>query len=274
MNELLPPDTPLSLVNDAKNSNHRTHAIANTRCRADAVLSGDSMDKPVDLAYFSDMLCVWAYLSQIRLDELKRNLGDKVSIHYHFISVFGCTEQRIGEGWAERGGYEAFSKNVCRVGEQFPHIHLNPDIWKRCRPKTSCTSHIFLKAAQLLEARQLVSAAFDPLYERTPVEELIWRVRRAFFEEAKDIGRFSVLYAIAEQLKFPIADLEALINDGSAMAALQQDMELKDLGKLEGSPSYLLNEGRQKLYGNVGYRVIEANVMELLENPNPQASWC
>ncbi|MDX1698904.1 MAG: hypothetical protein R3308_11480 [Thiohalobacterales bacterium] len=232
------------------------------------------MSKPVDLAYFSDILCVWAYASQIRLDELKNNLGDKVRVHQHFISVFGCTEQRIGEGWADRGGYSGFSENVCQVGRQFPHIRVNPDIWSRCRPKTSCTSHIFLKSAQLLEERRLVSADLDPLYNRTPVEELIWRVRRAFFEEARDVGRFSVLYGLAEQLKFPISDLEALINDGSALAALQRDMELKEMQKLEGSPSYLLNDGRQKLYGNVGYRVIEANVVELFEHPEVQASWC
>jgi len=36
----------------------------------------------------------------------------------------------------------------------------------------------------------------------------------------------------------------------------------------------LLNEGRQKLYGNVGYRIIEANVQEILHQPGNQASWC
>jgi hypothetical protein len=51
-------------------------------------------------------------------------------------------------------------------------------------------------------------------------------------------------------------------------------MELKDKYNLEGSPSYIMDNGRQKLYGNVGYHVIEANVRELLENPGGQASWC
>jgi hypothetical protein len=51
-------------------------------------------------------------------------------------------------------------------------------------------------------------------------------------------------------------------------------MELKEENKLEGSPSFILNEGRQKLFGNVGYRIIEANVAELLENQGNQASWC
>jgi hypothetical protein len=52
------------------------------------------------------------------------------------------------------------------------------------------------------------------------------------------------------------------------------DTEKKELLKLEGSPSYILNDGRQKLYGNVGYRVIEANVTELLEHDDNQLSWC
>ena len=45
--------------------------------------------------------------------------------------------------------------------------------------------------------------------------------------------------------------------------------------RIEGSPSFVLNEGRQKLYGNVGFRIIEANIQELLRAPGgDQASWC
>jgi hypothetical protein len=45
--------------------------------------------------------------------------------------------------------------------------------------------------------------------------------------------------------------------------------------RIEGSPSLVLNEGRQKLYGNVGFRVIEANVQGLLHAAGPEdASWC
>ena len=44
--------------------------------------------------------------------------------------------------------------------------------------------------------------------------------------------------------------------------------------RLDGSPTYLLNQGRQKLYGNVGYKIIEANVEEVLRRPAEAASWC
>lgn len=34
------------------------------------------------------------------------------------------------------------------------------------------------------------------------------------------------------------------------------------------------NEGRQTLSRNVGYRVLEANIRELIERPAGQQSWC
>ena len=60
----------------------------------------------------------------------------------------------------------------------------------------------------------------------------------------------------------------------SADAALAEDHEAAGQHGITGSPTYLLNEGRQKLYGNVGYRLIEANVEELLRDNSDRASWC
>ena len=58
-------------------------------------------------------------------------------------------------------------------------------------------------------------------------------------------------------------------------ARLAADYQDADKMRIEGSPTFVLNEGRQKLYGNVGFRVIEANIQELLRAPaGDQASWC
>jgi hypothetical protein len=35
-----------------------------------------------------------------------------------------------------------------------------------------------------------------------------------------------------------------------------------------------LDEGRQKLYGNVGYRIIEDSIHALLADPGERANWC
>ena len=70
------------------------------------------------------------------------------------------------------------------------------------------------------------------------------------------------------------AAARAAIDDGSAMAALCRDAEMRDEMKIEGSPTWVLNQGRQKLYGNLGYRILEANVREILDRPATGASWC
>lgn len=219
------------------------------------------MTVPVKINYFSDVLCLWAYAAQIRLDELKSNFSDKVVVEHHFVSVFGCTEDRIGGGWSGRGGYDGFSEHICVVAAKFPHIKVTPSVWSVCRPSTSAMSHLFLKSAQMTG-------------DISRFEDYLWRIRNAFFADARDVSLSSELYAIAKEAGLNVAAIQKYIDDGSAMAALCRDMELKEKLNIEGSPSYVLNNGRQKLYGNVGYRIIEANVRELLDTPGGEASWC
>ena len=227
------------------------------------------MSKPIEVACFTDVLCVWAYVSQVRIDQLHSEWQDKIHLHHHFISVFGCTEQRIGEGWLERGSYEGFGKHVQQVCEQFPHVDINIDIWKHCRPATSSNAHLFLKAVQLLQAEENPERSDDASFAC-----MAWQIRMAFFRDARDIGDLSVLMDLAEQQGLAVAAIEELLRNGAAIAALARDNALCEQHHLAGSPIYLMNEGRQKLYGNVGYRILDANVRELWERPQSQASWC
>ena len=100
-------------------------------------------------------------------------------------------------------------------------------------------------------------------------------LREAFFKEAKDIADSKVLEQILEEVEVPVDEVNALICSGQAHALLEADMREKELQNISGSPTYVLNDGRQKLYGNVGYGVIEANIKELLRSPYVgAASWC
>jgi predicted DsbA family dithiol-disulfide isomerase len=217
--------------------------------------------KPVRIDYFSDVLCVWAYLTQVRIDEVVAHFGSAVEIAHRACSVFGDTARKIGEGWRQRGGYEGFNAHLLEIAARFDHIHIHPDVWLSVRPPTSESAHLAIAAAGL--------------WERDAAPRLAWRVRRAFFEECRDVARRDVQCALAEEVGIPPAEISARIGSGEAFAALAADHQERDRLRVEGSPTFVLNEGRQKLYGNVGYRVIEANVQELLRAPEGEAaSWC
>jgi predicted DsbA family dithiol-disulfide isomerase len=80
---------------------------------------------------------------------------------------------------------------------------------------------------------------------------------------------------IAEAFGVDIAAIEQSIHSGIAFARLAADYQDAEKMRIEGSPSFVLNEGRQKLYGNIGFHLIEANIQELLRAPRTdEASWC
>ena len=45
----------------------------------------------VDITYFSDLLCIWAYASQSRIDAIKEKFADAIGVEHRFVSVFGDT---------------------------------------------------------------------------------------------------------------------------------------------------------------------------------------
>ncbi len=127
-------------------------------------------------------------------------------------------------------------------------------------------SHLLLCGVRLLESLDEAASG--------ATERAAWAVRRAFFRDCADVGDRSVLLEIAERCGIPVAAIERQLDNGAAHAALASDLDEARDQQVRSSPTLLLNEGRQRLVGNVGYRVIEANVSELIDRPEVQHSWC
>lgn len=106
-------------------------------------------------------------------------------------------------------------------------------------------------------------------------DQVLWDLRCAFFRDCRDIARWDIQCEVARARGVDIVAIEESVHSGSAYAALAADYQDADKMGIEGSPSLLLNEGRQKLYGNIGFHLIEANIQELFRTPRTdEASWC
>jgi predicted DsbA family dithiol-disulfide isomerase len=231
----------------------------------------------ITIDYFSDLLCVWAYGGQIRLDTLQAEFGDRILVRHRFLPLFADTATRIGEGWRDQDGFEGFARHMRQVCAQWGHTRLADDVWSRCRPASCVSAHVFLAAAGLCLDLERADEAGDR-DARARFDGLVTRVRSAFFEQARNIGEMAELRRLLDEAGIGIdaTALIARIENGEAYAALHRDQELAKGHGVLGSPTFVFNEGRQLLYGNVGYRIIEANLNELLStgHVDGEPSWC
>lgn len=229
----------------------------------------------ITIDYFSDVLCVWAYGGQIRLDELQREFAGEILVRQRFVPLFADTQTRIGEGWKDKDGFEGFARQMHEVCERWEHTRLHRGVWTDCRPTSCTTSHVFLKAVSLRLG--LERADEDPNPEaRGVMDKLVAQTRTAFFERAKDISSLPVLLEQLGDTGVPVASVMEMIENGEAYAALHRDEQLAKSYGVLGSPTYVFNDGRQLLYGNVGYRIIASNLRELMSSKHVEGepSWC
>lgn len=222
--------------------------------------------EPIRVSGFSDVLCVWAYIAQVRLEELRNTFGDQVVVEPHFVSIFGHAREKLEARWRDKGGMAAYSRHVREVCERYPHVSVHPDVWVASTPPSSLACHLFLCAIRCCERQ----AALPP---RT-YDTLAWALREAFFVEAADISDRAIQWSLLERHGVARSPVEAVIDSGEAFAELSRDLDLARELSVTVSPTLVFNEGRQRLNGNVGYRVIEANIRELLRNPAGELSWC
>jgi len=219
------------------------------------------MDKPLTIHYYSDILCIWAWIAERRNQELLSQWENKIKFEHHYLDLFCDTQKRIGEGWHKKGGFEAFAEHVKKSAEPYIDAAIHTDVWTKVRPSTSANAHLAIKAAGIIS-------------DHKTAESFALALRQAFYVQALDIGQLEVIYEVAQHNNLDKKEISECIKNGQAIAALFSDNKLALQQRIQGSPSWVMNDGRQLLYGNVGYRVLQANVEELLKKPQQEASWC
>jgi len=219
------------------------------------------MNHKVTIDYYSDVLCVWAWIAQKRLDELNKNLVDKIEIRYHYMDIFGDSKEKMDLQWANKGHFNGFSEHVLEAAKPYPDAVISVDIWKKVKPTTSANVHLILKSIELQYGTK-ISADMAKVF------------RKSFFINLQDISNLNVLYQLADKNDLDSSLIKEFINNGKALALLMTDYQQAQKLSLKGSPTYIIDNGRQVLFGNVGYRVLLANIEEQLNRPISEASWC
>lgn len=219
------------------------------------------MSQPIVIDYYSDVLCVWAWIAQRRIDELNQKLEGKIELQYFYVDIFGDVSTKINTQWEQKRGYSGFAEYIKKSASAFDDAPINSKVWTEVKPATSANAHLVLKALEIV-------------CDKNKSIDMALKFRTAFFRDAYDIGKLDVLYDLVEAEDLDHNKVNASIHDGSAMAALMHDYQKSKQQNVRGSPSYVIDSGRQTLYGNVGYRVLLANIEELLKNPANEASWC
>lgn len=226
---------------------------------------------PVKVVHFSDVLCVWAYVGQDNLYRLVQEFGDKVDISIHFCSVFPDAHTKIQNTWRDRGGFDGYGAHVHDVVAGFDEIPLHTDVWSKTRPRSSASPQLFICAIELLELRAAGNVPFADRFSVKAAKEL----RNAFFADGQDISNWGVQRAIADKIGMDFDEVLKGIETGEAIARLAANYDLSQSLNVQGSPTYILNEGRQRLFGNIGYSILAANVNELIADQSDEiASLC
>ena len=74
-------------------------------------------DDQLHFAYWSDPLCIWAYVAQDKLDSILQEWGDRLDVEYRVVPVFGSVPWRFSEGtWAAKGIDHSANETLEKVG--------------------------------------------------------------------------------------------------------------------------------------------------------------
>ncbi|MDO6444457.1 DsbA family protein [Colwellia sp. 1_MG-2023] len=205
------------------------------------------MNKPIIIEYVTDVLCVWAWVSQQRIERLEEKFGDQIHLQFRYLDVFGDTQQKMQNQWADRGHYQGFAEHVRNSASCEPNAVINPKIWHEVQPTTSTNAHLILKAIELA-------------YHADKSKEIAAIIRKAFYVKACDISQLSVLMQLVSEHGLDSTLVQNFLENGQAIAALMTDYQSAKQQSLKGSPTYIIDNGRQVLFGNISDKVLHANI--------------
>lgn len=214
------------------------------------------MSIQIPVAYWSDPLCIWAFVAQPRLEAVLSRHGVRLALEHHIVPVFGSVPQRFRHGAWAREGPEGRAAATRRVARMHGREDISGDVWTDDAPASSWSSAAAVKAVGLLEAQEQARPG--------AMADYLLGMRQAFFVRNRNVSRRGEQLALAEAAGLDVTALEAALDDGRGAAALFEDHALRDAQHIVGSPTWVFDGGRAKLYGNFAEDLLHETVRTLV----------
>lgn len=224
------------------------------------------MTPRLTFSYWSDPLCIWALVAQSKLDRVLAEAGDRLDVDYRIVPVFGSIAWRFAQGPWAKDGVDGRVSATRRIAAQGGRSDVSGECWRRAMPSSSWAPAAAIKAVFALAREGAVAAEVAPTYQRA--------LRERFFVGETNIALRPVQLEVAEELGLPRAPLESRLDDGSALAAVCEDLAEKERLHIQGSPTYVFDGGRAMLYGNFDFGILRGTIEELLRGVDPGCSAC
>ena len=220
----------------------------------------------IEFEYWSDPLCIWAFVAQPKLEHVLAAHGGAVRPSYHVVPVFGSIPARFRDGVWAKAGPEGRAETTRRIAAEHGRDDVDGGCWLTDCPTSSWAAGSALKAVFAMEAEGEIAADAAATFQLA--------MRSRFFVDNRNVARRDEQLALAEELSIPRAGIERRLDDGSALCALYEDHERRlELG-LRGSPTYVFDGGRAMLYGNFSEAILTATVDELVRGQDAGGSAC
>ncbi len=89
-----------------------------------------------------------------------------------------------------------------------------------------------------------------------------------------DITRRAEQKRVLEAVDLPVGHVFARVDDGPGFARLSEAVARREALRIEGSPTWIFDGGRARLFGNVDERVLRATIQALLDGEEAGSSSC
>lgn len=209
---------------------------------------------PLTIDFYSDLLCIWGWIGQHHNQQLVHRWGkQQVQWRHRYLALYGDVFTRLKAQEKGEQAWEGYAAMSERLVDKIEGLSVNPDIWRKTRPTTSMMAHQAIKAAELCHGIEFAN-------------DFSCRVRSAFFAEARDISQYSVLLELLQEHGAQHVQVVEKLQSGEALAACISEFRQAEQDKIPGSPTWVMDNNRYRLFGNVKPEIIAATIDGLLKD--------